>query len=314
MPKLSDIEEKYVNGYKVDKETDEVIYSDEKHVYFDRNDYVPYISVTTLIHHYVHEFDSAFWSAYKALEALVTPEDFELVKDQLLSAKKWRPDYLDQLGVDKQAWEDKRAEILLSYKVENEKGCERGTKIHAEYENKYYTKEQHSLQKFGLGGKFTCKKGYYQLDLEKGIYPEFLISLKSKDGFLRVAGQLDLLVKDGNDIYIYDIKTNKEIKQKSFFDKKSRSYQMMKFPLNNLMDCNYYHYSLQLSLYAYLLQQINPDFNIKKLQLIHVDHSNTTTDYECPYLKEDVERMLKHYKKQYKIKLELDRDKPISFD
>ena len=203
---------------------------------------------------------------------------------------------------------------MLSYKEENEKGCARGTKIHAEYENKYYTKNTHSLKKFGLGGKFTCYKGYYQLDLEKGIYPEFLINLKSKDGFLRVAGQLDLLVKDGNDIYIYDIKTNKEIKQKSFFDKKTRSYQMMKFPLNNLMDCNYWHYSLQLSLYAYLLQQINPDFVIKKLTLIHVDHSGDTIEYECPYLKEDVIRMLKHYKKTYKIKLELDRDKPISFD
>lgn len=314
MPKLSDIEEKYVNGYKVDKESDEVIYSDEKHVYFDRNDYVPYISVTTLIHNYVHEFDSAFWSAYKALEALVEEDAFSTIKDTLLSTKKWRSNYLDQFDIDPTEFENKRAEILLSYKNENEKGCERGTKIHAEYENKYYTKETHSLKKFGLGGKFTCKKGYYQLDLEKGIYPEFLVSLKSKDGFLRVAGQLDLLVKDGNDIYIYDIKTNKEIKQKSFFDKKSRSYQMMKFPLNNLMDCNYWHYSLQLSLYAYLLQQINPDFIIKKLKLIHVDHSNNTTEYECPYLKEDVIRMLKHYKKQYKIKLELDRDKPISFD
>ncbi len=66
------------------------------------------------------------------------------------------------------------------------------------------------------------------------------------------------------------------------------------------MDTNYWHYTLQLSLYAYLLQQINPEFNIKLLKLIHVDHNDKVTEYEVEYLKEDVELMLKHYKKQLK--------------
>ena len=88
---------------------------------------------------------------------------------------------------------------------------------------------------------------------------------------------------------------------------------MMKFPMDNIMDCNFYHYSLQLSLYAYLLQKINPNFNIKKLVLIHIDHINHISEHECDYLKSDVERMLKHYKRDVKIKSELDLDKPIVF-
>ena len=60
MPKLSNVKEKYVNGYQVDKETEDVIYSDSKHLYLDKYDNKPYVSVTTLIHKYVNEFDSAF--------------------------------------------------------------------------------------------------------------------------------------------------------------------------------------------------------------------------------------------------------------
>ena len=108
--------------------------------------------------------------------------------------------------ISKEEFESKRTEILQSYETERNKSCERGTKIHAQFENMYYQSEEQDLKKFGLGGKFTCKKGYYQLDLEKGVYPEFMISYKSDDGILRIAGQLDLLIKDGNDIYIYDYK------------------------------------------------------------------------------------------------------------
>ena len=75
----------------------------------------------------------------------------------------------------------------------------------------------------------------------------------------------------------------------------------MKYPLNNLMDCNFIHYSLQLSLYAYLLQQINPNYNIKGLKLVHIDHDGQQHEYECEYLKNDVERMLKHFATQQKI-------------
>lgn len=38
MPKLKNAKEKYVNGLKVDKETKDVVYSDEAHVYLDKTD------------------------------------------------------------------------------------------------------------------------------------------------------------------------------------------------------------------------------------------------------------------------------------
>ena len=85
----------------------------------------------------------------------------------------------------------------------------------------------------------------------------------------------------------------------------------MKYPLNNLEDCNWNHYQLQLSLYAYMVQQINPELNIKELKLVHIDRNGKQTIYDVKYLKEEVERMIKHYAKSLKTKELLDRDKPF---
>lgn len=313
MPKLKNVKEKYVNGLKVDKETKDVIYSDEAHVYIDKTDQQKYVSVTTLIGKYENPFDVFFWSSYKTCEKLMSEETFHVLKETLLATKRWTDDMIEKLHLDPIIFDKTRKEIQKGYDDERNKSCERGTKIHSNFEEMYYTSEKQDLKKFGLGGVFTCKKGYYELDLEKGVYPEFLVSLKSSDGILRVAGQIDLLIKDGNDIIIADYKTNKEIKKHSYFDKNKFNRIMMKYPLNNIEDCNFYHYSLQLSTYAYLLQQIKPELNIKKLMLIHIDHDDKITEYTVDYLKNDVERMLKHYKKLLKQTTVLDRDRPIVF-
>ena len=309
MPVLSNVDEKYVDGYRVDKETDDVIYSDEQHVYIDKHDKEKYVSVTTLIHKYINEFDSDFWSSYKACEAL--SDNFFMIKELLLSSKRWNDKYLDQLNLNKETFNAKKQEILRSYDEERIKSCERGTKIHAEIENEFYKSEEQEFNKYGQGGKFMCKKGYYHLDLDRGIYPEFLISYKDDD--IRLAGQVDLLIKDDNEITIVDHKSSKKINLESFYDRKTKSRTMMKFPLNNLMDCNYITYTLQLSTYAYMLQKLNPNFVIKKLIINHIDHSNNITEYECEYLKDDVERMIKHYKRDSLIRSILDLDKPIVF-
>ena len=62
-----------------------------------------------------------------------------------------------------------------------------------------------------------------------------------------------------------------------------------------------------------MLQKINPKYKIKKLALIHFDHAGNETEYEVDYLKEDVARMLLHYRKQNKVNCELAKDKPIEF-
>ena len=55
----------------------------------------------------------------------------------------------------------------------------------------------------------------------------------------------------------------------------------MLYPLNNLDDSNFWHYTLQLATYAWMLQKINPDFIIKDLILYHFDHKGNETLYHC---------------------------------
>lgn len=293
---------------KIDKQNGDVAFENESHTYWNVNDNKKYISVTTLIHKYTQPFDKNFWSAYKALEKLIPKESWIIEKKSLLNTKKFNKEILDIYNISENDFNKVQQDILDLWDEENRKSCERGTKIHEEIEHSFYNNPHNiSLQKFGLGGKFECKKDYSELDLEYGVYPEYLIYRESDDGILRIAGQVDLIIKSGNDIVICDHKTNKKIDQKSGFDSISKSNFKMKYPLNNLMDCNFYHYTLQLSTYAWMLQKLNPNFVIKDLILNHYDHNGNNTLYHCEYLKKDVERMLSHYKKV--ISLEENRNK-----
>lgn len=60
MPKSQVIEEKYINGIKVDKENDNCFFNDETHTYYDKKTMRKCISVTQLISHYCTEFDENF--------------------------------------------------------------------------------------------------------------------------------------------------------------------------------------------------------------------------------------------------------------
>jgi hypothetical protein len=300
---------------KIDKRNGNVCFNDENHKYFDINDESKqYISVTTLIGRYEQDFDRDFWSAYKALEKLLSKEAWQIEKKSLLSTKKFNKELLNLYDIPEDAFNKAQQDILDEWDKTNRESCERGTKIHSELENSFYKAGKNvNLQKFGIGGKFECRKDYSDLDLQYGVYPEYLIYRESDDGILKIAGQIDLIVKSGNDIYIIDHKTNKKIDQKGGFDSKTKSTAKMKYPLNNLEDCNLLHYSLQLSTYAWMLQKINPNFIIKDLILNHYDHEGNNTLYHCDYLKHDVEKMLYHYKKELILQKQRDKRKRIEY-
>lgn len=283
----------------IDKRNGNLAFNEENHLYWNVNDNEKYISVTTLIHRFTNEFDKEFWSAYKALEKLLSKDSWNIEKKSLLNTKKFNKEILNLYNISENDFNKEQQSILDTWDEENRKSCERGTKIHADLENSFYKAGKNvSLQRFGIGGKFECKKDYSELDLEYGVYPEYLISRTSDDGILKIAGQVDLIVKSGNEIIICDWKTNKKIEQKSFFNTKTKSSTKMKYPLNTLDDVNFYHYTLQLSTYAWMLQKINPEFIIKDLILVHFDHNGNQTIYHCDYLKDEVERMLYFYKKE----------------
>jgi len=283
----------------IDKQNGTVCFNEDSHVYWNVNDNEKYISVTTLIERYAQPFDKEFWSGYKALEQLIPTEAWGMEKKSLLTTHKIDKELLTTYNIRELEFNKAQQGILDEWDKTNRESCERGTKIHAKLEQSMYDMGANvTLKKFGVGGKFVCDKGRTDLDLDNGVYPEYLISYMSDDKLLRLAGQIDLLAISGNQFWILDWKTNKEIKQKSGFNTQTKSTSKMLYPLNNLDDCNYWHYTLQLSTYAWMIQQLRPDLNLQELIMVHFDHNGKQTVYHLDYLKDEVEKMFKHYKKE----------------
>ena len=289
---------------KYDKINGKVGFLEEPHVYKNIDDpTINYISVTTLISKFEQPYDKDFWSAYKALEKLIPVNEWKSLKDSLLNTKKFDKECLSDYNISENEFNKIQQDILDEWQKKNKESCDRGTKIHAQLENALYNKDSINLQKYGIGGKFICKKDYTDLNLEHGVYPEYLVYYDHPK--LHIAGQIDLLIKSGNDIIIGDYKTNAELKFKSFYSRKTKKSVKMKYPLTKLDDVNFNHYQLQLSTYAWMLQKLNPEFNIKRLFIVHFPHEGGSKIYEVEYLKDDVEKMLKAYIKQ----TELDKQK-----
>ena len=286
-----------------DKINGKVAFLEGPHKYFNIDDpTISYTSVTTLIEKYAKPFDKSFVSKYKALERLMSAQDWKKEKGGIWKSHKIPDDFLTVYNIDPEELNKIQQDILDEWAKTNKIACERGTKIHSQLENFFYnTGSNITLKKFGIGGKFECKKNYNELDLEYGVYPEYLIYYDNPNLDLHIAGQIDLIVKNCNDITIIDHKSNKKIDLKGFYNSSTRTTDKMLYPLTSLDECNFNHYQLQLSTYAWMLQKINPEFVIKDLILNHYDHEGNNTLYHCSYLKDEVEKMLKHYAKQQKL-------------
>ena len=282
---------------KVDKEDSYVKYNDELHKYWTKDGNNSCISVTTLIHKFT-TFDEEFWSSYKALEALVSIDEFLRVKPKLLDNKRFKSDYLKELGINEQDFINKREEILSEWQTKREVSCIRGSAIHKQLETGHLEGTTKEINYLKLGGTFNTNTSNNIERGKRGVYPELLLSRISPDQKLRLAGQADLIIIDEDDVYVIDYKTNKSMDKKSYFDRKTKKRSTMKYPLNNIEDVNFWHYTLQLSTYAWMIQKIDPKFNIKALLIFHYDHNDQLTIHECEYRKDDVERMLAYYKKQ----------------
>ena len=62
-----------------------------------------------------------------------------------------------------------------------------------------------------------------------------------------------------------------------------------------------------------MIEKLNPEFNIKGLIIVHYDHNNNQTIYNLEYLKDDVEKMLRHYKKELLHNKQLSKYKRMEY-
>ena len=169
------------------------------------------------------------------------------------------------------------------------------------YEDRYHTFFDHNIE-LDITDEFQVARHDFSLNKDFVVIPEYLVYYSHPDGDFNLAGQMDLLVKKGNDIYIFDYKTNaKGISTKAYVDRKKNKKQMMYHPINNMDDHTLNHYTLQLSIYAWMLQQINPELVIKQLTILHQDGDGIETVYPLEYRSEEVEKLIAYHAKQKKI-------------
>lgn len=119
--------------------------------------------------------------------------------------------------------------------------------------------------------------------LVEGVYPEHMVYLKSAG----ICGQSDLVqVYDGK-VYITDYKTNKEIKSEGFTNWEGITSKMSG-PVSHLDDCNLQHYTLQLSIYMYIILKHNPKLKPGKLTIHHIQFEEAGRDkYDNPITARD---------------------------
>lgn len=214
--------------------------------------------------------------------------------------KKYEPFKDWQLIATKYAYKHKKTidEVQAAWKEEGRKAIEKGIAYHSLMEKEYVDKGSINID----GNNYdviTCPiedgvKMAIPLKLEDAIYPEIIVY---SDKY-KVSGQADLIEVVKGVINIKDYKTSKEIKLESHKNWRT-GYEMMKFPLSHLMNCNFYQYALQLNIYMYLLKSHNRKLKIGTMEIYHVKDEETIP-YTVPNLQKETKILLDHYHESLK--------------
>lgn len=145
--------------------------------------------------------------------------------------------------------------------------------------------------------------------LKDGVYPEHMVYLKSAG----ICGQSDLVEVIDGYVNITDYKTNKEIKVVGYTNWQGITAKMNP-PLSHLDDCHLNHYTLQLSLYMFIILKHNPRLKPGNLTIHHILFEEVDKDkygnpitaldnngdpivkdvvqYDLPYMKQEIVSLL----------------------
>lgn len=113
----------------------------------------------------------------------------------------------------------------------------------------------------------------------------------------QVAGTADIVLENNKFFKIWDLKTNKKFRFTNNFNKDT----FLLSPVEHLPNCEYSNYSLQLSMYAFMKEQLTgkkcTELKIIYLKTNPVTQENTVEEYYLSYLKKDIQEILEQIKK-----------------
>lgn len=260
------------------------------------------LSVTGVVHS-LHYFEREFWLAYKTLESMMTPEDWNNTKMYLLKSKKIDDKCFEH--INREEFEINKALLDAEWKKKNEESKATGTAVHEMIRNELATDIFAARRDFGLEGDVQSNDVFLMSD--GGLFPEQRMEIPLDDEF-QLVGIADLIsIKDGI-VNIIDWKTDEDgIKFKSYYDVAKKHGKKLKYPMSKLDDINGVHYQLQLSIYMYMLLKLRPDLKPGKLKIVWLKDMKVRKVYEVEYLEKEVERLLAWYLKSTKLKIETEK-------
>lgn len=241
-----------------------------KDIYFDEGPHLytdSYGTKYTSVTRFVRECSELLeWEKYTQTYAERNNLDVEEVRKKFADDKfkfcddeKWcviANDYAQRHG---RTYEDVKAEWDLNKDV----AAKMGTQVHSYMENLW--KRKHYQPEVPIGDYELVRQNGLAAykSLSRRFVPirnEFIVYRRE----WALCGTIDFLCWDmGKDcLAILDWKTNKEIK-------KDNKWQSCVGPLNGLPDCNYIHYSAQLSTYKLLIERVT-DLRVGELALVHL--------------------------------------------
>ena len=206
---------------------------------------------------------------------------------------------------DSDFWADKKAkargitkeEVLKEWNEKKQRALTKGTNYHNSFEEKLL-KDKNVHPSMFIDG---YKHSHNLLELKPGVHPE-LILYNLKGGIVGTADIVEIF--EDRTFNILDHKTNAELNFESFkkFDPiyKERRPVMMQPPMSHIQDCSGMHYTIQLSLYAWMLEQFG--FKCNSLTINHVifdenEEPCNIIQYPIQYIKKDVINLVNWFQK-----------------
>lgn len=285
-----------------------IFFNEEAHRYnLDSPEGPECISVTTLIGLFKSEYNSNYWSYYHALRKLRGEEKPEYGKVMKIrfkyfstkeKDKSWGQQKFDldnialSCGYTADQMELAQQEVLYEWKKESKKATDKGTKFHN-------WKEEEAIKNGGVEyEKIHVNLATQTEDLANLHHPTdimYIPELRMYNREYLISGTSDVnYIYPNKTVQINDWKTNKKIDTNNPFGDK------MEYPLQDLDCCNHTHYKLQISVYAWMLEQWGyKPTNLKFTHIVTEEDGLTikqATEYHFDYMKQDVENMLNYYR------------------
>ena len=212
-------------------------------------------------------------------------------------------------------------EVLNEWKRKGEYSCLKGTAIHEWLQDNYANREY----KFDLSQLEEYPEYYKIEDIEhlKQMAIDFINDYKNRyiligDEILcgipdfDIASAIDLLFYDtiNNEVVLADIKTNTDLKGW----KSTPSYvKKMLQPLEDIKDITFEHYKIQLSIYRYFLEEYAHIPISDNMFIVYLSEKEKSYNIiQIPYLKNEVEKILKLRRANKMAKMILVMGEPAS--